>query len=332
MTATQFFKRATSMARWLAVVVTLLVSLSTETTAQEFPNRPVRIITPYAAGGGIDLLTRTVAQALGQYWRQQVIVENRPGAGATIGYAAAAKATADGYTLVAGANPLGIGPVVYPDLAYNVQRDFLPISLLATAPEVLTVKASSAIDSVAELVKASQQTARAQNFGSAGSGTLAHLAAESFNISAQLGAQHIAYKGSSPALADLLGGQIDWLFDSPAAIMSNVQAGKLRALASASLERSPQLPTVPTLAEAGFPNLDFRIWLGLMAPAGTPASILSQIESAVISVMKDPLLREALEKQGWDIANSTTKYFEKFLESELPKLAQSARSAKVKAD
>lgn len=320
------------MNRLLALLLTLLSLFATIAQAQEFPNRPLRIITPYAAGGGIDLLTRTVAQRLGQFWNQQVIVENRPGAGATIGYAAAAKAQPDGYTLVAAANPLGIGPVVYPNLAYDVHRDFMPIGLLATAPEVLTVTASSPYRSVADLVNAAKQASRPQNFGSAGSGTLAHLAAESFNTAASLNAQHVAYKGSSPALADLLGGQIDWIFDSPAAIMSNLQAGKLRALASAAPERSPQLPTVPTMAEAGFPNLDFRIWLGLMAPAGTPAAIIAQIETAIATSMKDPSLRKTLEGQGWDIAGTSAKSFEDFLKIELPKLAQSARAAKVKAD
>ena len=208
----------------------------------------------------------------------------------------------------------------------------MPIGLLATAPEVLTVTASSPYRSVADLVKAAKQAPRPQNFGSAGSGTLAHLAAESFNTAANLDAQHVAYKGSSPALADLLGGQIDWIFDSPAAIMSNLQAGKLRALASAAPERSPQLPTVPTMAEAGFPNLDFRIWLGLMAPAGTPTIVIGQIETAIATIMKDPSLRKTLEGQGWDIAGTSAKSFEDFLKTELPKLAQSARAAKVKAD
>ena len=320
------------MNRLLALLLTLLSLSVSSAQAQEFPNRPVRIITPYAAGGGIDLLTRTVAQRLGQFWNQQVIVENRPGAGATIGYAAAAKALPDGYTLVAAANPLGIGPIVYANLPYDAHRDFMPIGLLATAPEVLTVNAASPYRSVADLVNAAKQTPRPQNFGSAGSGTLAHLAAESFNTAANLNAQHVAYKGSSPALADLLGGQIDWIFDSPAAIMSNLQAGKLRALASAAPERSSQLPNVPTMTEAGFPNLDFRIWLGLMAPAGTPTTVITQIETAIATSMKDPALRKTLEGQGWDIAGTSAKSFEDFLKTELPKLAQSARAAKVKAD
>ena len=320
------------MNKLLALLFTILSTLTSPASSQEFPNRPVRIITPYAAGGGIDLLTRSVAQGLGQYWNQQVIVENRPGAGGTIGYAAAAKASPDGYTLVAAANPLGIGPVVYPNLTYDVQRDFIPIGLLATTPEVLTVNASSPYQTVAELVSGAKKAPRPQNFGSAGSGTLAHLAAESFNTAANLNAQHVAYKGSSPALADLLGGQIDWIFDSPAAILSNLQAGKLRALASAAPERSPQLPAVPTMAESGFPGLDFRIWLGLMVPAGTPAPVIRQIELAIAKVLKDPTLRKTLEGQGWDIASGGAQHFEDFLKVELPKLAQSARSAKVKAD
>ena len=300
--------------------------------AADYPTRPVRIITPFAAGGGIDILTRVVAQRLGQQWSQQVLVENRPGAGGTIGYAAAAKGAPDGYTLVLGANPLGISPVVYPNLPYEARRDFAPISLVAVTPEVLVVSGASGLRTAADLVAHSGKQPRKLNYWSAGSGTLAHLAAEPFNLRAAMNTVHIAYKGSAPALTDLLGGQVDWLFDSPAAILPGLQAGKLRALAVASTQRSPQLPGLPALAEAGFADLDFRIWVGLLAPAGTPEPIIREAETALVQAMRDPATRSTLASQGWDVAGTAAREFAAFLDAEPPKLAAAARAAGVKAD
>jgi tripartite-type tricarboxylate transporter receptor subunit TctC len=302
-------------------------------TAAEFPQRPVRVITPYAAGGGIDVLTRTVAQRLTQLWGQQVIVDNRPGGGATVGTAVAAKAAPDGYTLVVGGNALAIGPVVYPNLPYDARRDFAPIGMIASTPEVLVVNPGLRAGNVSELIAIAKAGARKLNYGSAGSGTLAHLAAEAFNRRTGLGAAHIPYKGSNPALIDLLSGQIDWAFDSPTAVVPHVRAGKLRALAIAAAQRSPQLPEVPTLAEAGFPDLEFSIWLGLMAPSGTPEAVLRQIERDLTEALRDPAVRVSLATQGWDVAESSSaRDLAAFLERELVKLGAAARAAGVKAD
>ena len=310
----------------------ILFFLLTAAGAADFPAKPVRIITPYAAGGGIDILTRTIAQRLSTHWNQQVVVDNRPGAGATIGQAMAAKSPADGYTLLAAANPLGIGPVVYPNLPYDARKDFAPIALFATTPEVLVVNASSGIGTAADLVAHAKKAAQKLNYGSAGSGTQAHLAAETFNRRAGLASVHVAFKGSAPALVALLGSQLDWLFDSPSAVMANVQSGKLRALAVAATQRSPQLPGVPTLAEAGFPDLDFRIWLGLMAPAGTPDGVIRIIEAAVTEGLRDPAVRASVAQQGWDVSGIGARDFAAFLDTELPKLTEAARTAGVKAD
>lgn len=323
---------STLRAAVVAFITAFLAAAASTALAADYPTRPVRMITPFAAGGGIDILTRVVAQRLGQQWSQSVLVENRPGAGATIGYAAAAKAAPDGYTLVLGANPLGISPVIYPNLPYEARRDFAPISLVAATPEVLVVNGASDLHTVADLAAHARKQPRRLNYGSAGSGTLAHLAAESFNRRAAMNAVHIAYKGSAPALTDLLGGAVDWLFDSPAAILPGIQAGKLRALAVASTQRSPQLPSVPTLADAGFADLDFRIWVGLLAPAGTPEPIIREAESAIVQAMRAPATRSTLASQGWDVAGTTAREFSAFLDAELPKLAAAARAAGVKAD
>jgi len=299
--------------------------------AQTFPERPVTIITPYAAGGGLDVVTRAVAQRLTALWGQQVNVENRPGAGSTVGTTAAAKARPDGYTLLTGSTPLGVAPAVYANLAYDVKRDFAPLSMIGTTPEVLVVNPALNVNSAGELA-ALAKGGRKLNFGSAGSGTLAHLAAASFNTRAALGGTHIPYKGSNPALTDLLGGQIDWLFDTPTAVLPHVRSGKLKALAVAAAQRSPQLANVPTLAEAGYADMDFRIWMALLAPAATPEPVLRRLEAGILEVMKNPELRAQLTAQGWDLAGTTSKEFAAFLDKELPKLAAAARGAGVKVD
>jgi tripartite-type tricarboxylate transporter receptor subunit TctC len=318
------------MIRTTLAAALLLVAAATH--AADFPERPIQIVAPYAAGGGLDTITRTLAARLSTLWGQQVIVENRPGAGATIGTAAIAKAKPDGYTLLVASTPLGIAPVVYANLSYDARRDFAPISLIGTTPEVLVANPGLNAATAAELVAFAKKNPRKLNFGSAGSGTLAHLAAEAFNRRAGLGGAHIPYKGSNPALVDLIGGQIDWLFDTPSAVLQNVRAGKLRALAIAAPQRSPQMPTVPTLAEAGFAEMDFRIWMGLLAPAGTPEATLRVLENGIVEIMRDPALRTALTAQGWDVVGGTSREFAAFLDAELPKLAAAARAAGVKAD
>ena len=313
-------------------MLALAALFSATAQAADFPERPVQIIAPYAAGGGLDTITRTLAQRLGTLWGQQVIVENRPGAGATIGTQAVVKAKPDGYTLLVGSTPLGIAPLVYPSLAYDARRDLRPISLIGTTPEVLVVTPGLNVGTAAELVAAAKKDGKKLNFGSAGSGTLSHLAAAAFNQRLGLGGTHVPYKGSNPALVDLIGGQIDWLFDTPSAVLQHARSGKLRALAVAAPQRSPQMPTVPTLAEAGYPDMDFRIWMALLAPAGTPDPVMNRIEGGIAEIMKDPTLRATLTTQGWDIVGSSAKDFAAFLDTELPKLAAAARAAGVKAD
>ena len=313
-------------------LLALAALFSATAHAADFPERPVQIIAPYAAGGGLDTITRTLAARLSTLWGQQVLVENRPGAGATIGTQAVVKSKPDGYTLLVGSTPLGIAPVVYPNLAYDARKDLMPISLIGTTPEVLVVTPGLNVSTAAELVAAAKKDGRKLNFGSAGSGTLAHLAAAAFNQRLGLGGTHVPYKGSNPALVDLIGGQIDWLFDTPSAVQQHARSGTLRALAVAAPQRSPQMPTVPTLAEAGYPDMDFRIWMALLAPAGTPEPVMARLQGGIAEIMKDPTLRASLTTQGWDILGGTAKEFAAFLDTELPKLAVAARAAGVKAD
>src|SRR5256884_2687096 len=282
-TVRSFVPRPATVMRRL--ILALLAAVCT-VHAQSFPERPVQIITPYAAGGGLDIITRTLAQRLSTRWGKQVLVDNKPGAGSTLGTALAAKAPKDGHTLLVASTPLGVAPAVYATLPYDARRDFAPLALVATTPEVLVVTPSLGVASVAELV--AKAKSGKQNFGSAGSGTLGHLAADSVNRRLGLGATHIPYKGSNPATIDLVGGQIDWMMDTPAAVLPHVRGGKLRALAVAAPQRSPQLPDVPTLAEAGYPELEFRIWMGLMAPPGTPGPLPKTTQRPPPQPRRDP--------------------------------------------
>src|SRR5260221_1816540 len=202
---------------------------SAHAPAQSFPERPVQIITPYAAGGGLDIITRTLAQKLSTQWGKQVLVDNKPGAGSTLGTALAAKAPKDGHTLLVASTPLGVAPAVYPSLSYEAKRDFAPLALVATTPEVLVVTPSLGVASVAELVA----KAGKQNFGSAASGTLGHLAADSVNRRLNLGATHIPYKGSNPATIDLIGGQVEWREGNATPRFAHLPNGQLVALAGA---------------------------------------------------------------------------------------------------
>src|SRR3989449_1732906 len=220
-------------------VAIVAFSFATPLLAQNFPERPVQIITPYAAGGGLDIITRTLAQRLSTQWGKQVLVDNKPGAGSTLGTALAAKAAKDGHTLLVASTPLGVAPAVYPSLSYDARRDFAPLSLVGMTPEVLVVTPSLGVASVAEL--AAKAKSRTQNFGSAGSGTLGHLAADSVNRRLNLGATHIPYKGSNPATIDLIGGQNDLMMDTPSALFPPLRAGELRAGAVAAPPRPPPL-------------------------------------------------------------------------------------------
>src|SRR2546425_11254417 len=219
--------------------------------AQNFPERPVQIITPYAAGGGLDIITRTLAQRLSTQWGKQVLVDNKPGAGSTLGTALAAKAAKDGYTLLVASTPLGVAPAVYPSLSYDARRDFAPLSLVATTPEVLVVTPALNVGTVAELVAKARAEPRKQNFGSAGSGTLGHLAADSVNRRLGLGATHIPYKGSNPAAIDLIGGQNDWMMDKPAAGLPPRRGGERRAPGGGGAPRAPPVSGAPPRPPAG---------------------------------------------------------------------------------
>jgi len=296
----------------------------------QYPDKPVRIIVPYAAGGGGDQLTRALAQALGEIWKQSVVVDNRPGAGATIGTGAVAKSAPDGYVLLMTANTMAVSPAAYPNLPYDVLKDFAPITLLAQTPYVVTVNPkvpATTFDQFQRLAKASPGKL---NYGSPGNGTLSHLAFELLRLATGIEATTVAYKGSNPAMLDALSGQVDFVLDTPAAIGQHVRAGTLRALAVTSAQSTPAMPGVPTVAESGVAGFDVTVWFGLMAPAGTPADIVQKINADTRRALATPAMLARLNAVGMDVVTNSPAEFTTLMANDVRKWGDVIRKANIK--
>lgn len=300
--------------------------------ASDFPARTVKIILPYAAGGGADGLTRALANKMAARWRQAVVVENRPGAGATLGTAVAAQAPADGYTLLMTAGTMTVSPAIYPKLPYDVTRDLVPITLIANSPFVLTARADLGVNSVDELIALARSKPGQLNYGSPGTGTLAHLTGELLKSTTGIDVVHVPYKGGVPAIADLLSGRIDYLFDTPAAVLAHVKAGKFKAIAVTTSNRTPVMPNVPTIAEAGLKDFDVRLWFGLLAPLNTPESVIREVREAAIAALADEEIAKTLAVQGLVPQSSTLAEFGRLIKFELPVWAAIAKRANVKVE
>lgn len=300
--------------------------------AQSYPSKPVRIILPYASGGGADQLTRALAQALGDLWKQPVVTDNRPGAGATIGTDLVAKAPPDGYTLLVTAATMSVSPTAYPKLPYDVLKDFAPVTLLAQSPYVLTVNPSVQANTLADLLRVSRAAPQKLNYGSPGNGTLSHLTFELLRSRTGLQATVVPYKGSNPALLDALSGQVDFVLDTPAAVGQHVKAQKLRALAVSSANRASSMPEVPTMAEAGVPDFDVTVWFGLMAPAGTPPEVIQKLHADVMKVLNTPALAERLGAAGLEVRTSSAAEFSTLLRREVGNWAKVIKEASIKFD
>ena len=298
----------------------------------QYPSKPVRIILPYAAGGGADQLTRALAQELSELWKQPVVTDNRPGAGATIGTDMVAKAAPDGHTLLVTAATMAVSPAAYPKLPYDVLKDFAPITLLAQSPYVLAVNPSVPANSVADLLRLSRSSPQKLNYASPGNGTLSHLAFELLRSRSGLQATVVPYKGSNPALLDALSGQVDFILDTPAAVGQHVKANKLRALAVSSAQRAASMPGVPTLAEAGVPGFDVTVWFGLLAPAGTPPEIIQKLHADVGKVLATPALAERLNAAGLEVTTSRPAEFATLLRTEVGRWGEIVKQANIKFD
>jgi tripartite-type tricarboxylate transporter receptor subunit TctC len=315
----------------LFLLILCLLGLNCE--AQDYPNKPIRLIVPFATGGGNDAVARVVAQQLGVELKQSVIVENRPGAGGAVGAETAARSAADGYTLfLGGVGSLSVNPNLFSKLPYDPIKDFEPIILIASAPSVLVVYPAFAATDVRSLIALAKKDPGKINFASNGNGSSAHIAAVMFTTQSGVDMVHVPYKGLAPALNDLLVGRVDLMFSSIVAIIPQIQAGKLRALAVTGKHRAPLLPEVPTLAEAGLPDYQAGSWYGLLAPAGTPQDILSKIQAASTRVLTQESVRAQLVSEGAEAIGGSSAEFAAHIQSEYQRMHTVIRDGRIQMD
>ena len=296
----------------------------------DYPGKPVRMIVPLAPGGGSDIVARMVALALSDHWGQPVVVDNRPGAGSTIGTAIAARATPDGYSMLVTSSSLVIGPALYPNLWYDVVKDFDAISMLASQPSIIAVHPAVRAKSLKELLALMQAEPGRLGFGSAGQGTASHLANEQFLMTAGVKATHVPYKSAGLAATALLGGEIQFMVTNMATAVPLVRAGKLRGLAVTSARRAPSVGDLPTAAEAGLQGYEYTTWYGMLAPAGTPARILSKVNADVVKLLQSPQVTGRFAAQGLEGRPGTPQEFASYVKSELDKWSHVVRTAGLK--
>ena len=315
-----------------SIVAVLLLVAAQLASAQPYPDRPVKMVVPFAPGGATDIIARTVAQKLSERVGQPVVIENRPGAGTTVGNAEVAKAKPDGYTLLFAPTPFVISQVVYPSLPYDPNKDFAPVALLATSPFILVVNANVQARTVAELVAAAKAKPGAMTFCSAGNGTVPHLSGELFKLRAGVDIVHVPYKGGGPAITDLVGGQVDMMFATPIEVAQHVQSGKLRVLGATSLTRLAAYPDVPTLSETGYPGFEVASFFGVLAPAGTPREIVAKLAGDLAWVMEQPDVRERFASQSAVANVQDSASFARFLDAEREKWAGIVKRSGAKVD
>ncbi|MGZ9013557.1 MAG: Bug family tripartite tricarboxylate transporter substrate binding protein [Burkholderiales bacterium] len=308
-------------------------TLSGAAYAQTYPSKPVRWVIPFPPGGGTDTISRTLAQKLTETWGQQVIADNRPGSGGTIGMAIAAKLPPDGYNLVLGqlAN-VAIAPALYPKLQYDPVRDFTPVSLALTSPLILVVHPSVPAKNVKELLALARAKPDSITFGSPGNGTTGHLGTEIIKTAGKVKMVHIPYKGAVPAFTGLVGGEIAVYMSSIQPAIPMLKAGRVRALGVTSSKRIPTLPEVPTIAESGLPGYEVTNWYGVMAPAGVPKDVLTKIHADVARALKQPDVQQRFAAEGGDATPNTPEQFAAFIKNEIEKWSKAVRESGAKVD
>jgi tripartite-type tricarboxylate transporter receptor subunit TctC len=297
--------------------ITLTACAATAHAEAPYPSQPIKIIVPFAPGGTTDVLARILGQRLGTSLGQAVIVENRPGASATLGAAAAAKAPADGYTLLVGSSHHTIAQNVIKKLPYNFNTDFTPISLVAMVPNVIVVNANVPAKNIQEFVALAKSQPGKLAYGSAGSGSAHHLIGEMFKLRSGVDLLHVPYKGSAPAVTDLVGGQVQVMFDTVTSALPYVTSAKTRALAVSTLKRSSAMPDVPTLAETVLPGFDVGTWFGFLAPKGTPTAVIEKLNAEIVKILGVPEVRQQLIKIGAEPIDSTPAQMAEKIKAEL---------------
>ena len=333
----QSFRRRLLLASAAAALIPTAVQ-SQPATGAPWPTKPVRIVVPFAAGGTTDILARALAPELSKAFGQTFIIDNRPGAGGNIGADAVAKSPPDGYTLLMGTvGTQSINASLYPKMPFDPVRDFVPITLVASVPNVLVLNPANArkygIASVPDLIRYAKANPGKLNMASSGNGTSIHLSGELFKSMTGTYLLHFPYRGSSPALLDLVGGTMDLMFDNLPSALQQIKAGKLTALAVTSAQRSPALPDVPTLAEAGkIKGFDASSWFGLLAPAGTPADLVSRLQQETAKALTSPELKERLVAQGAIPGGMSPAAFQSFIAAETRKWAEVVKVSGAKVD
>lgn len=327
----RFARRAA--AAWAALAGLAMVLHAPAAWAEWTPNKPLRLVSPYSAGGTNDLLARLIAQKMGERMGQPVVVENRAGANGIIGTDAVAKAPADGYTLLMGNSAThGINPALYTKLPYDANRDFTPIGLMATVPLLLVVSPATKIATVKDLVADARGNPRGVSVASPGAGSSPHLASELFRSAAGIDTVHIAYKGDSPALADVMGGQVTMMFANLPSALPFVQSGKLTALAMTGTRRAGGAPEIPTMAEAGVPGVEISSWYGVMAPGRLPADVRVRLEAEFEAARALPEVQQRIRQLGAEPATGNGGQFQKFVAAELDKYARVVKDTGIKLD
>ena len=297
--------------------------------AQAYPNRPVRIIMGFAPGASGDIAARLLAQDLGKHLSQQFIVENRTGAGSTIATNFVAHAAPDGYTLLQGTVANTISPIITPNIGYDFQKDFAPISLFATLPNIIVVNPSLGVHNVQELIKLAREKPGELTFGSAGVGGISHFGGELFNVMAGTKIVHVPYTGTAQAATDLLGGRLQVMFSPASTVLQFIAEGKLVALASTGARRASAAPDLVTVSESGLPGYDTVGWFGLLAPAGTPREIIDRVAAAANEALKAPEVAASLAVQGFDKAGGSPEDFAAFIREDTAKWTRVARAARL---
>ena len=320
--------------KWIvAAIAAGVVASLTGARAQSYPTRAITLIIPFAPGGSTSIVGRGIADKMSELLGEKVVVDNRPGAGGTVGTKAVAKSEPDGYTLVLGyTGTLAIGPSLYRNAGYDPRKDFAPIGLIGNAPNSLVVHPSFPATTVAELIAYAKANPGKVNFGSAGAGTVSHITGEYFARAAGITLVHIPYKGTGPALTDLLGGHIPMAFAPIPASHPNVTAGKLRALAVTSTTRSSLLPEVPTMVEAGLPGFDASLYYGLAAPAGTPRPIVDKLNKVLREALGSDDVRKQLGNDGTEITPGTPEDYAAFIDMDEKKWSQLLRTSGVEQE
>jgi tripartite-type tricarboxylate transporter receptor subunit TctC len=319
--------------RLLSLALVALACALPAFAQQPYPSKPIRIVVPYPPGGFNDTLGRTLAAKLQDAWGQTVVVENKPGGNTLIGTDAVAKAAPDGYTLLVVAFPFAVTPSLIRNMPYDTVRDFAPIALCAQSPNVLVVNPQVLpVKTVGELIALAKSKPGELSYASTGNGSSNHISMELFESLAGVKLLHVPYKGSAPAVVDMLGGQVQVMFDNAPNVMPQVRAGKLRALAQSGARRSPVAPDLPTVAEAGVPGYEVTVWFGLVAPAATPREIVAKLNAEVLRILAMPDVRERFLAQGVEPLGSTPDEFAMHIRAQMDKWAKVVKDAGIKAE